>query len=794
MQKNKLHTAINIIGMAVAFTCSILLLVMVYHEFSFDRFHTNNKQLFKLYHFANGPEGLELGSGMAYPAASSVKAEAIGVEKATRIKYRGREVRYKDKTLEQSTILVDDDFFSMFSFPVVKGSLQHPLASTENVVLSEKTAANLFGKEDPIGKTIEVKVGGIWNSLIVSAVLKDPPENSSIDYSVLARTEIDRDYAELKNNWNNQHHSVYVQLSNNTNQAQVEGKLRDFTKKYIPFDVGYLIKRGYKKDANGDYTGMKLLPINDFHFNAQIGTGNTISKPFLFILLLVALVIILIACFNFINLNIGLSFTRTKEIGIRKCLGAGKRQVWLQVWGESFVSVAVAMIIGIAATLILMQGFNKLMETKFDTSLLYQPSVVAGLLLLLFIVSLIASGYPSYIMGKLRTVEILKGKISVKRPGIFRNALIVAQFVIAIVLICATAIIYQQFQHLRKAPLGYTTESMVSVPVKKYEKGKEIVAKMRSLLASQSSIISVSGSDVNLGVGKDGNTNQTSYGFEYKGKSVSTNYMAADYDILKTLNIIPKEGRDFSAAYVADSSNSVIITESMAKQLGEKNTSGLSFYSDSSKPKWNVIGVIPDFHLYSMYEKNEPLTISMNSTSFISYVLIRVNTQSPAAVMDLIKNAYAQTEPGEEFKGSFVAENIDRWYTNEKRLSTMFSIAAIVAIVLSCMGLFGMAFIIIRQRVKEIGIRKVVGASVGGIAALVTKEFIKPVVVALLIATPIAWWAMQKWLQDFTYRINIQWWVFAVAGLLAVLIAILTVSFHAVKAAVANPVKSLRTE
>jgi putative ABC transport system permease protein len=228
--------------------------------------------------------------------------------------------------------------------------------------------------------------------------------------------------------------------------------------------------------------------------------------------------------------------------------------------------------------------------------------------------------------------------------------------------------------------------------------------------------------------------------------------------------------------------------------LGEGNVVGLSFYADSSKPKWTVVGVIPDFHLYSMYEKNDPLTISMNSTSFISYALIRVNTQNPTATMDIIKNAFAQVQPGEEFKGSYVTENIDRWYTNEKRLSSMFTIASIVAIILSCMGLFGMAFIIIRQRVKEIGVRKVLGASVSGIATLVTKEFIKPVIIALVIATPIAWWAMHKWLQDFTYRIDIQWWIFIVAGVVAVLIAILTVSFHAIKAAVANPVKSLRTE
>jgi ABC-type antimicrobial peptide transport system permease subunit len=413
---------------------------------------------------------------------------------------------------------------------------------------------------------------------------------------------------------------------------------------------------------------------------------------------------------------------------------------------------------------------------------------------MLLLVSLLASGYPSYIMGKLKTVEILKGKISIKKPGLFRNALIVAQFVIAIVLICTTVIIYQQFQYLRKAPLGYTTSSLISVPIKKYESGKEIVDKMRTLLGGQTSVTSVSGSDVNLGVGNDGSSNRTGYGFDYNGKSVNTDFMAVSYDILKTLDVKLKEGRDFTSNYVADTTNSVIVTESMAKQLGEKNVLGLSFYADSSRPKWNIVGVIPDFHLYSMYEKNEPLTICMNSNAFISYVLIRVNTQNPTTTLELIKNTYAQVEPGVEFKGSYVDENIDRWYTNEQRLSSMFSIASMVAIMLSCMGLFGMAFIIIRQRVKEIGVRKVLGASVSGIAALVTKEFIKPVIIALLIATPIAWWAMHHWLQDFTYRINIQWWVFVLAGALAILIAVITVSFHAVKAAVANPVKSLRTE
>lgn len=793
MQKNKLHTAINIVGLSVAFTCSILIIIMVYQQFSYDGFHENKKRVYEMYSQSSSEEGLELSNSMAYPVVSTVKAEPTGIEKATRYRYRGRELRYKEKTIEQSIRLVDDDFFSIFSFPVVKGTAQHPLSSLGNVVLNESTSKKLFGDEDPINKTIEVKIGGVWNNLIVTAVIKDAPDNSSINNEVLARTELDPDYATLKNVWNNTQHNVYVMVGENTTKKQVESKLRMMYKKYNPVDENYVKNKGYKADENGDYASFRLMPLEDIHFNKHLGNGNAINKSMLYILLLIAFVIIIIASFNFINLNIGLAFTRTKEIGVRKCLGAGKKQVWLQVWGESFIIVFISMLVGITSAALLTKTLNKQLDAKFDASLLYQPGIVFILLLILGMVSLIASGYPSFIMGKLKTVEVLKGKISVKKPGIFRNALIVTQFVIAITLICTTLVIFQQFRYLKDAPLGYNTASLISIPIKQDEQGKQIVGKMRTLLASQSSVVSVSGSTVNFGVGKDRSTSKQSFGFDYKGKSIGTNYIECDYDILKTLGVQLKEGRDFSTAFTHDSTDAVIITESMAKQLGEKNPVGISFYSDSSRPKWNVIGVIPDFHLYSMHEETEPITISMAERS-ISYALVRVNTQNPMATMKMLEKTYAQVEPGVEFKGSFVEENIERWYTNESRLSQMFTVAAIVAILLSCMGLFGMAFIIIRQRVKEIGVRKVLGASVTGIAALVTKEFIRPVIIALFIAIPIAWWAMDKWLQDFIYRIHLHWWIFLIAGLMAVVIAIITVSFHAIKAAIANPIKSLRTE
>ena len=794
MQKHKLHTGINVIGMAVAFTCAILLLLLVYFQFSFDSFHQNKDRLFQVYRHSILPEGAKESGSMPYPAAPAIKAEDIGIEKATRFKYAGRGVRYGEKELELQTRLVDNDFFSMFSFPILEGNKTTPLGDLGAVVLSQYAAERIFGKASAVGKSIQANVGGEWKALVVSAVVEDFPRNSSLNFDLLARPEINPDYAEAKDRWDNTHLTVFVQLAANQTKKQVEGRLRSVVKKYNTEDSAFMKKSGYLPDENGDLSSMRLLPLEEMHFNTAVSAGDAISKSFLYVLMLVGLVIVLIACFNFVNLNIGLAFTRTKEMGVRKCLGAGKRQVWLQIWGESFFTVLIAMLISTAATVLVLNYITKTSQIGISSSLLYQPGVILILIAILFAVSFLSSSYPSFIMGKLKTVEILKGKISLKKPGVFRNALIVVQFVIACVLICATIVIYRQFQHLRQAPLGYTTASLISIPIHDQSAGQKIVNGMRNRLSSQSSIISITGTNVNLGVGQDGSTSKMSLGFDWNGKSIRTNLMNVDYDFLKTLNIKALEGRDFMTSYVSDSSNAVIVTESMAKQLSDNNVVGTEFYSDSTAPRWNVIGVIPDFHLYSMREKSEPLTLLMSNGGNLSYILVRVATQNAHATMDLVKAAYAKVERGVEFKGSFVDENIERWYQSEQTLSRMFSVAALVAIVLSCMGLFGIAFIVIKQRVKEIGVRKVLGASVGSVALLVTREFIKPVVVAIVIALPIAWWATNKWLEGFEYRITAQWTIFLVAAVIALFIAIATVSFQAMKAAIANPVNSLRSE
>ena len=794
MRKNKLHTFINVGGMTVAFACSVFILLLVYRHFTYDNFELNKDKLYKVYDYAIGPNGEETATSMPYPLTPALKAENIGIEKATRIFQRGKLVRYKDKTIDMSTTMVDPDFLNMFTFQVVKGNVTNPLSDVSNTVITEKTADKLFDKEDPIGKNIEVRLGADWYRLTVAAVVKDPPANSTIKFSLLARTELNPDYPMMQNLWDSRNHSVYVQLANNTTEQQVETRLRSFVKKYTPVDVALEKKSGYKEDKNGDYSSLRLLPFTQEHFNSQIGSGGTVSKAFLYTLLLISFVIILIASFNFVNLNVGLSFTRTKEMGIRKCLGAGKRQVWLQVWGESFMMVLISMLLAIAVVYLLIRNFNKTFDNSMDAGMLFSPAITGILILLVLAVSLIASGYPSSIMASLKTVEILKGKISIKKPGMLRNALIVTQFVIAIVLMCCTIIIFQQFNYVRAAPLGYNTTSIISIPIKDNINGKDIIDKMRTRLASQSSVIAVSGSNANLGLGEDGSTSTSVMCFTYGDKNICGQVINGDYDFLKALGIKPVSGRDFSADHPGDTGTAVIATESYAAQFGKNDIAGFSYYPDSALPKITIVGIIPDFKLNSIKRQQKPLVISLSSDKNLSYVWIKVITSNPTVTMNMIKNVYSTVEPGVEFKGSFVNENIDRLYRDEQMMAKLFSIAACIAIILSCMGLFGMASIIIRQRVKEIGVRKVLGATVNGIVTLVSKEFIKPVLIAILIAIPIGWWIMSAWLQDFAYRVNIHWWVFGIAGFVAILISILTISFQAIKAARANPVQSLRTE
>jgi putative ABC transport system permease protein len=341
-------------------------------------------------------------------------------------------------------------------------------------------------------------------------------------------------------------------------------------------------------------------------------------------------------------------------------------------------------------------------------------------------------------------------------------------------------------------PLGYNKQQVLSVPLSRSAGGDQLIQKMRNQLAMEPKVVAISGTDINIGSGLDGSESRSSYGFDYGDKSIQTYWVHVDYDYLKTLDIKLTGGRDFDKSFPSDSTTAVIVNESMARQMGDKNVVGQFIQPDTSEPKLQVIGVMQDFHLYSLHEKAAPLTIQISKG--MNYAMLRVAPGSMVSMMDKVKAFWAKQLPGEEFKGSFLDENTNRWFKTEERLSKIYSIAAGIAIVISCMGLFAIALLMIEQRIKEIGVRKTLGASVQTLVTMLCKDFIQLVLVSFVIAAPLGWYFMNNWLKDFAYRINIHWWVFALTGLLAIIIALLTVSYQSIRAALMNPVKSLRSE
>jgi putative ABC transport system permease protein len=795
LSKNKLNASINIVGLAVAFTCSILLFLMVHYEFSYDDFQKNGDRLFQLYHLAHEEKGDTRAASMSYPTVASYKAEVAGIVKATAIMSGGRDVSYKDHEVGLRITTVDSDFLDMFTFPTVAGNAAHPLDGLNAAVITESGAKAVFGKEDPIGKTVKAKLDGVWNDLVVTAVVKDPPTNSTIQFGLLARIELMPDYAANKNNWDNQSHLVFVQLAPGVTPAQVEANIRKRNRPVSADNELQMKTQGYRKDANGEFVATRLAAFPSLHFDAALGGRNGTNKTYLYTLLLIAMVVMAIACFNFINLNVARSFTRAREVGIRKTIGAGRRQIFLQLWLESFLLFGVALIIALVAASLLLQPFNTLFTEKLTMQTLLRPGIIGLALSGMTLISFLAGGYPADLVARFKTVEVLKGKVSMRRSSLLRSGLITAQFVISSALICGTLVIYRQFQYLRTAPLGMDQESVISIPVKRPEDTHKYVERLRLQFASQPQVAGVTASNVNIGLGEDKSISQSVIGFTYNGKGMSSTILTVDYDFFEVMGIKPLAGRVFSHAFPADTSgNNAVVTEAMAKQFTEKQVAGLAMRGDTSSPGWNIVGVVPDFHLYSMNEELRPITILMSNKEPLPYILVKVRTSNPRAAMQLVQAAFHQLEPDNTIAASWVTENTARWYDKEQRLSSIFFSAAAVAIVLSCLGLFAIVSLIMAQRKKEVGVRKVLGASIPSLTGLLSGDFIRLVVIAFFIATPISAYFLHQWLQNFIYRTELSWWIFPLAGVVTLLIALVTVGIQTVRAAVVNPVRSLRSE
>jgi putative ABC transport system permease protein len=791
--KQKSFTALNVFGLTVAFATAILLGLAALFDLSFDTFHTNKKDLYQVYRANQKAEGSVIGTANAIPFAPALKAEVAGIKHISRYATNGFNIKYNEKELVLGANLVDADFLEMFTFPIIKGNTA-PLNSENQIVLTENAVKKVFGKEDPIGKVLQLKLGDEWKPFTVAAIVAGMPDASTIKFDMLVRFENFGQYKRDMERWDNENHDVYIQLENNVSPTQFERSTSAFTALHYKQGIADAIRDGAKPDANGQYKQIKLLPFTDLNFTRFDKSEAKVSRTYQYMILTLSFLILFIACVNFINMSIGLSANRLREIGMRKTLGAEKGQLFFQFWGESVMVFSVSAIAGLGMAYLALPEFKRLFRSQTSFDLLQNPLILTGFIGIFFLITLLAGGYPATLLSRIGTLQSLKGKLENSSNNRLRNSLIVLQFSIAILLISCTLVIWQQLQFMQTQPTGFNKEQVIAFPLGRAMNDRVAVQRLRNALQDKPSIVSVTAAGSILGRGKDGSSYTSKTGFEYKGREVVTDMLPVDHDYVETLDLQMVAGRSFNRQFKGDSM-SLVINETMLKLLNEKGDPlSILLPIDGDSLPFKVIGVVKDYHFQDLRKKIEPLTYIMQAGWGLNVAYVKVAPQNLSQSFDLVKNAWHTIDPTTDFQGSFLNENIERQYRREKTLTTLITYGSVVAITLSCLGLFAVALLVVSKRRKEIGVRKVVGASVSSLTFLLSKDFLKLVGIALVIATPIAYWLMDKWLQDYAYRITLSWWFFALAGLIAVAIAFLTVSFQTVKAALMNPVKSLRTE
>jgi len=792
--KGKVFNLINIVGLSVAVACCILLFLTVDYEFSYDRFHKNLSDIYQVYLTQNRAKGIERGTAMPSPLTPAMKAEYPDVQYISRLGNGHAEISYKTKKIMKSIKFVDEDFLRIFTFPLEKGSVKTALHDQHSIVITEIVAKAIFGKENPIGKTVEVNLYNQNQSFVVGGVAQDFPDNSSLNFDVLMRFENYLNYQQNLDKWDVGNHVTYVQLNAGTNPTLFEKRLIPFAKNHFKEDIGNIIRDGAKPDANGSVFTVNLTPFAKTHFNNELTglEGSQISSVYVIALLAIGIFILLIACINFINLNIARAFNRAREIGVRKTLGAGKWQLLVQFWVETALVCLIAFGFGLLISSLILPVFAQNFKSHIHLKMLLQPGSLLAFFSTFLLITVIAGFYPAWLMLRYKTVLVLKGTVNTRKPGRVRNILLVTQFALSTLLIICTLVTWQQMQYMQNRPLGYNRSEVISIPLGNLS-GTNALDILRQKLQGSPEVESITGSHSNLGLGNDGTTTTSITGFIYNGHELRSHVQLIDYDYLKTLGIRLLTGRDFSRDFATDS-NSVIINEKMAAQISSKNPVGTFLPFEEGKPPMQVIGVVKDYNFKSLHEEVEPLSLSIKQRNRQEYVFVRIKPVGLNASFNHLKLQWHQIFPNTEFNGSWLNENTERQYRSEKRLANIFIGSAIIAILISCIGLLAMAMMAMVQRTKEVGIRKVLGSSIAGIVVLLSKDFIKLVLLASVLAFPVAYWVMHNWLQSFAYRIDISWWIFGLAALIALVIALATVSFQAVKAALANPVKSLRSE
>lgn len=795
---------INILGLGMGIACFTLFLLFALNEFNHDRFNTNADNIYRVYEWMEGIEGrVPQGFASAYsPLGPAMKSDFTDVESFVRI-YTDEEKFVKaNGEINQSGIsFADPELFKMFSFEILEGNSSNPLSDPNNIVLTQNEALRIFGSKNAIGQTIEIKTEDSFVPFKVSAVTKNLPSNSSIQFGVLGSYEYFLSTGMGKqtiNNWDMGINSeTYVQLSEQSTLMAQPDRFKSFRKKYYPNEKNQAKEMGMWNGEGEFPISFQLQQLADVHTNPKIeGVTSTIDSKYIWLLIGIASGILLIACINFTTLSIGRSAKRVKEIGLRKVIGGKRRQLLYQFLSESILLSFLAAFLGYLILLVLLPIFNTLAETNLQLSFTQFPELALYLVALVLLTGILAGAHPAFVMSGFKPASALKNNINLSGSNLFTKSLVTLQFVLSIALGVSTYIILQQLNFMQSKDLGFEKENVLVVDAAGSDAAR-IYPLLKQELASNDAIKGIAASEMGMGAEQG----LMRLFFEYGDKSCPVVTYPVDIDFLDVLGMQMVSGRNFDPRFASDSINAVIVNEAFLREynipgqdaIGEKVIDRVPIPNGEST-KRTIIGVIKDFNFGALSNAVEPQIFLQSASLNARKIYIRLKPGNISKALSTIGSKWSDLASGLPFQYSFLNDNFDRFYKIEKRWSGIAGSAGLISIFLACLGLFGLAALSAVKRTKEIGIRKVLGASSSSVAKLLSKEFTKLVLLAILIASPIVWYFMDKWLQDYAYRINIDWWVFIGAGALAIGIALFTVSFQAIKAANANPVKSLRTE
>jgi len=778
--RNKAFSAINLSGLALGIACSILIMLWVWDERKVDAFHDHGRYLYQVYerNFYDGK--VEAGYPTQGLLADELKRNIPEVQYASSYDYAsapGTQSTFEaaGKINKMEGVYVGEDFFRMFSYPLLQGNAQTALTKYESIAISRKMAELFFGNvHEAIGKTIRFENK---ENLIVTAVFENIPAASSIRFDFCRSWIAYVKQNDWVHNWGNSSPSTFIQLHKDADPEKVQSEIKDFIYRYQPKDPSFVVE-------------LALQPYMERYLHSTFRDGKIDGGRIGYVRLftMVAIFILLIACINFMNLATARSVNRAKEVGVRKVVGAMRPVLVRQFIGEAILLSFISTVLALVLVLLCLPAFNALTGKQlflpFSEVLFW-----AALLMLILITGIVAGSYPAFFLSSINPIKVLKSSLKFGSGAVFfRKALVVFQFSLSVVLIVGMIVIYKQMDYVRSKNLGYDRENLIYIPIEgdlvknypvfKQEAGKVpgvlSISKMRNsptVIEHHTGSISWEGKDPNL--------------------TVSFADAVVGYDFTKTMKLPIKAGRDFSKDYGTDSA-SFLLNETAVNKIGYKDPVGRTITWGNHKGV--VIGVLKDFHFNSMHQAIDPLIVRLDENWNWGTILVRVKGVETRKAIARLEGLCKELNPKFPFTYSFSDEEYARLYNNEEIVSKLSNYFAFLAILISCLGLFGLATFSVSQRTKEIGVRKVLGASVSNIVALLATNFLQPVAIAILIAVPVSQYLMNRWPGSFAYKIEMRWWMFGAAGVLAILIALLTVSYQAIKAALSNPVKNLRTE